>query len=167
MQKNMTSFKIYFSDNNIRRISSDVERPTYEQFTELLMGLYPNDYHPELYVRWRDEDGDLIIASSEAEWTEMLNAIHERPIKLYVTEGMTPYFKDGPPAEPQYFYAENEEPEEKEKPELLERWECFFCILLKIVKTKKFGAQVIAELVQGRKDFARQYSQVAQGGGAN
>jgi len=117
----MASFKLYFSDTNIRRISTDIEKPTYEQFTDLLCGLYPDNYHPELYVRWKDEEGDLIIASSEQEWNEMLSNVHERPIKLYVTEGMTPYFKDGPPAEPQYFYTENAAEEPKEKPEFLQR----------------------------------------------
>jgi len=52
---------------------------------------------------------------------EMLKFAHAEPIKLYVTEGMMPYFKDGPPAEPRYFYAEQGSVEETQKPELLER----------------------------------------------
>jgi len=33
--------------------------------------------------------------------------VKERPIKLYVTEGIVPYFKDGPSPQVQYFYEEN------------------------------------------------------------
>jgi len=119
----MTSFKIYFDDNNIRRISTELEYPTYEQFQELLQSLYPTNYHPELFIRWRDEDGDSIIVSSQPEWEEMFSSIKERPIKLYVTEGQGPYFKDGPPAEAQFFYEQEKEKvkEVKEENEFLAR----------------------------------------------
>jgi len=116
----MTSFKLFFDENNIRRISTEIEHPSYEQFQELLGSLYPNNYHPELFIKWRDEDGDLITLSSQAEWAHMMSVLKERPIKLNVSEGQAPYFKDGPPAQPQFFYQETKE-EIKEDNEILKR----------------------------------------------
>jgi len=117
----MTSFKIYFSETNIRRLRIEKETPAYNDVTNMLHSLYPQDYHPELFLKWQDEDGDKITVSSQQEWTHLLNAVKERPIKLYVSEGLAPYFKDGPPAEPQYFYADKEEEVPKESSFIMER----------------------------------------------
>jgi len=115
-----TSFKIFFDENNIRRIRVESASPTYSEITSLLESLYPENYHPELSIKWQDEEGDKITVSSELEWNHLLQSVNERPIKLFVTEGKGLYFKDGPPAQPQYFYTENKE-EVKEEPELLNR----------------------------------------------
>jgi tetratricopeptide (TPR) repeat protein len=115
-----TSFKLFFGDNNIRRISVDSEHPSYSEITNLLHNLYEGNYHPELFIKWKDEEGDLITVSSQPEWDHLINTVTDRPIKLYITEGQAPYFKDGPPAEPKYFYSEDKE-ELKTEPEFLSR----------------------------------------------
>jgi len=104
-----TSFKFIFSEDNIRRISIPSVNPSYEEIVQLLEKTYEGNYHPELYLRWLDEDGDKVIVSSQQEWEHMMQSVQERPIKLYVTEGRGNYFKDGPPAQPQYFYEEKKE----------------------------------------------------------
>jgi hypothetical protein len=115
-----TSFKFFIGENNIRRISVESDAPSFSEVTALLQDLYADKYHPELYLKWKDEDGDLITVSSSLEWDHMMQSMKERPIKLYVAEGNAPYFKDGPPADPRFFYTENKE-EAKAEPELLER----------------------------------------------
>jgi len=118
------SFKLFFGDTNIRRIRVDNNNPTYNEFTCFLQSLFPENYHPELFIKWQDEEGDQITVSSQAEWEHLLQSVQVQPIKLYIAEGIQPYFKDGPLAEPQYFYVENKEQikeEIKEQPELLER----------------------------------------------
>jgi len=114
------SFKLFFGDSNIRRIRVENKSPSYAEFTSLLQKLYPENYHPELFVKWQDEEGDQITVSSQPEWEHLLQTVKEQPIKLYITEGLSPYFKDGPPALPQYFYEENKEVI-NEQPELLQR----------------------------------------------
>jgi len=72
-----------------------------------LESMFPQDYHKEQFLKWKDEEGDKITVSSEQEWQHLLQMVKERPIKLYVTEGIVPYFKDGPSPQVQYFYEEN------------------------------------------------------------
>jgi len=115
-----TAFKIFLGENNIRRIRVDSENPSYIEFTNLLRDLYPKDYHKELFLKWKDEEGDLITVSSEQEWHHLLQSVQERPIKLYITEGCAPYFKDGPPPQPVCFYKVNKE-QITEEPQLLDR----------------------------------------------
>eukprot|EP01118_Nematostelium_gracile_P002007 TRINITY_DN1208_c0_g1_i3.p1 TRINITY_DN1208_c0_g1~~TRINITY_DN1208_c0_g1_i3.p1 ORF type:complete len:366 (+),score=124.20 TRINITY_DN1208_c0_g1_i3:142-1239(+) len=93
------SFKVFFSPDNIRRIRLD-GAVTYHQFTNLLHELYEDNYHPELMLKWKDEDGDLISVSSQIEWQHLLETVKENPIKIYVSEATNKaYFKDGPPAQ--------------------------------------------------------------------
>eukprot|EP01129_Flabellula_baltica_P005634 TRINITY_DN204_c0_g1_i1.p1 TRINITY_DN204_c0_g1~~TRINITY_DN204_c0_g1_i1.p1 ORF type:complete len:379 (+),score=123.95 TRINITY_DN204_c0_g1_i1:51-1187(+) len=104
--KQMTSFKIYFSEENIRRIRLP-EVPSYEKFMNLLQESYPANFHIELSVKYIDEDGDKISVDSQMEWEEMIDAhTGESHIKLYVEEGEGAYFKDGPHAEPLKFYVD-------------------------------------------------------------
>lgn len=120
MAASTTTFKLFFMDD-IRRLSFQ-SAPNFEEFTKQLVELIPN-YHPELYLRWKDEDGDSIIVSSQMEWEHMLVSLKdEKPIKLWITEGLAPYFKDGPPAQPTQFYQEGATPlPVEEKPEFMQR----------------------------------------------
>jgi len=99
----MTSFKIFFSENNIRRIRVS-EIPSYEEFTNLIQDLYPK-FHVELCVKYIDSDGDKISLDSQIEWEEMLMEFGGQScIKLLVEEGDGGYFKDGPNPEVLKFY---------------------------------------------------------------
>jgi len=101
----MASFKIYFSEENIRRIRV-AEIPSYEEFMALLQELYPK-FHPELSLKYVDEDGDKISLSTQLEWEEMLMELSgQSSIKLLVEEGDGKYFKDGPEPEVLKFYAD-------------------------------------------------------------
>jgi len=101
----MASFKIYFSEDNIRRIRvADI--PSYEEFIALLQDLYPK-FHPELSIKYVDADGDKISLDTQLEWEEMLMELSgQSSIKLLVEEGDGKYFKDGPEPEVIKFYAD-------------------------------------------------------------
>jgi len=79
-----TNFKLYFNDDDIRRIRLEVS--TWESFRAKLQQLYP-EYSTELAVRYRDEEGDLITITTAREWNTMLEALRSTtPIKLYLQE---------------------------------------------------------------------------------
>eukprot|EP01092_Planopodium_desertum_P016206 TRINITY_DN894_c0_g1_i1.p1 TRINITY_DN894_c0_g1~~TRINITY_DN894_c0_g1_i1.p1 ORF type:complete len:382 (+),score=59.65 TRINITY_DN894_c0_g1_i1:56-1201(+) len=102
----MASFKLYFSADDIRRIRSPKEKPTWAEFNSLLQDLYTN-YHPELRVQYLDEEGDRITIGSETEWVTALEVLAKsNPIKLFIQEGASAgaYFKDGPAPVPLAFY---------------------------------------------------------------
>jgi hypothetical protein len=126
----MTSFKLYFENNNdIRRLSFPMDRPSYEQFTEKLCSLYPATFHPELTVKYVDSDGDKISVTTEIEWDEMWEELSEERVKkLYITEGLNhnAYFKDGPEPEPLYFYNDStsKEPLPMDKSDAIPYWKC-------------------------------------------
>lgn len=104
----MTTFKLFFNDQDIRRITLDVA--DWDTFTEELVKLYPTQFHPELKVQYKDEEGDLITISTQKEWSFMLESIPEPVKKLYISEGKNSgqYFKDGPPPAPLGVYAVEE-----------------------------------------------------------
>jgi len=115
----MTTFKIYFNNNDIRRLTKPVS--SYEEFIVLLQDLYPQ-YHCELMIKYVDKEGDRIAVTSQIEWEEMMDELHdEKVIKLYVEEGLHPdsYFKDGPAPEPIQLYSDNITKENIES----DRWE--------------------------------------------
>jgi len=94
----MTTFKLFFGDEDIRRVTLAV--PDWDSFNRELVTLYPQQFHPELRVTYKDEEGDLITISTEKEWQLMLETSQESVKKLYIAEGKHAgkYFKDGPPA---------------------------------------------------------------------
>ncbi|KAL6056494.1 putative Erythrocyte binding protein [Balamuthia mandrillaris] len=119
-----TTFKIFFqastatadSTPDIRRISLPSARPTFAEFVKTLTELYsPSQlFHPELSIKYVDNEGDKCTVASEAEWEAMLEHTRENlggganPIfKIYVVEGPNKgqYFKDGPPAEVKHVYS--------------------------------------------------------------
>jgi len=107
----MTTFKIFFNDQDIRRITlSNIA--TWEAFQAHLLELYSEQYHPELSIRYVDEEGDSISITCQREWESMLEAMAGQPlIKLSIAEGTNSgqYFKDGPPPETKEVYVTNEE----------------------------------------------------------
>jgi len=103
----MTTFKIFFNDNDIRRIRTN-NVPTFEEFVELLLKTYPQ-FHSELTIKYTDLEGDKIVVSTQIEWEEMFQELsEEKIIKVIVEEGSNNkrYFRDGPDPEPQYFYSD-------------------------------------------------------------
>jgi len=104
----MTTFKLFFTKtNDIRRITKPIT--TYEEFTTLLQTLYPQ-FHCELLIKYTDKEGDRIAVTSQLEWDEMMDELHdEKVIKLYIEDGLNPdsYFKDGPEPETIQFYSDS------------------------------------------------------------
>lgn len=101
----MASFKIYFSNENIRRFRT-TDRPSFEEFVNTLCKHYPANFHPELRVQYIDAEGDRIDVTTELEWKEMFDQLSDpNNIKIYISEGANPkYFKDGPPPQQLYFH---------------------------------------------------------------
>jgi len=101
----MSSFKIYFDKDNIRRIRHPLSN--FEEFVSKLQELYPN-YHPELVIKYYDQEGDKIAVTTQLEWEEMLQELKkEEVIKIYVEEGNSDnYFKDGPKPQSLHFYSD-------------------------------------------------------------
>lgn len=78
------NFKLYFNEEDIRRIRLDA--PTWDSFRNKLHQLYP-EYLPELAIRYKDEEGDMITITTSREWDTMLESSNGiSPIKLYITE---------------------------------------------------------------------------------
>ena len=89
----MNTFKIYFSNDNIRRIRVSTP-PSYRDFISVLSDLYPN-FHPELTIKYMDEDGDKISLDTQFEWDQMnLEMEGQKTVRLWVEEHSTGYFKD-------------------------------------------------------------------------
>jgi len=108
----MACYKIYFGKEDIRRITLDA--PSWDDLVQKLQHLYPSIYHPELCLQYVDDEGDKITVSSQKEYQTMVEVLQGQPlIKLYIKEGVQPYFKDGPPPEPRELYLESKEAQEK------------------------------------------------------
>jgi len=76
-----TNFKLYMNEDDIRRIR--LEDASWESFRGKLLQLYPEQ--PELGIRYRDEEGDLITITTNREWETMLNTNKGvAPIKLFL-----------------------------------------------------------------------------------
>jgi len=79
----MTSFKLYFDDNNIRRLRTLV-LPNLEEFMDLLERTYHEYDRGGCYViKYIDFDGDKITVSSELEWEEMIQNFNLRREKVF------------------------------------------------------------------------------------
>jgi len=121
----MTTFKLYFGEEDIRRITLNV--PDWDNFNRELVGLYPQQFHPELRVMYKDDEGDLITISTQKEWEMMLESVQGNVKKVYISEGKNEgmYFKDGPPAVAVAAYTEGEKGEKAqvEEEELVKKLE--------------------------------------------
>jgi len=113
-----TTFKLYFGEEDIRRVTLDV--PDWDHFNRELVGLYPQQYHPELRVTYKDDEGDMITVTTQKEWEFMMESSQGESVKkLYIAEGKNvgQYFKDGPPAVAVAAYTEEGEKGEKKEVE--------------------------------------------------
>jgi len=92
----------------------------WDSFNRELVSLYPEQFHLELSVRYKDDEGDLITVTSQKEWATMLETLQGiSPIKLFISEGKNAgkYFKDGPDPETLGVYAVEKESGEKQPAE--------------------------------------------------
>lgn len=96
----MSSFKIFFSDETIRRFRCDTF-PSFDEFVRLMVNLYPNAYHPEMKLQYVDSEGDKCTITTDIEWKEMRQELGEQAVfRVWVMEGeKEAYFKDGPEPE--------------------------------------------------------------------
>jgi len=79
-----TNFKLYFNNEDIRRIRLD--KPTWDAFSNKLHQLYP-EYSSDLLIKYKDEEGDLITITTSREWDSMVQEnIFASPIKLFINE---------------------------------------------------------------------------------
>eukprot|EP01087_Luapelamoeba_hula_P013255 TRINITY_DN378_c0_g2_i1.p1 TRINITY_DN378_c0_g2~~TRINITY_DN378_c0_g2_i1.p1 ORF type:complete len:375 (+),score=66.37 TRINITY_DN378_c0_g2_i1:632-1756(+) len=102
------TFKLFFATQDIRRITLD-NVATWEAFHQQLIDLYPQTYHPELNIRYKDDEDDLISITCQREWEAMLDATKDQStVRLLLSEGRNQgkYFKDGPPAVTQSAYVQ-------------------------------------------------------------
>jgi len=84
----MISFKVYFSEDNIRRFNVP-SLPTWEDFTSLLTQNFSAYYQPQTHkVQYKDNEEDKIQVSSQLEWEEMFNQFSKDQslFKIYVSE---------------------------------------------------------------------------------
>eukprot|EP01087_Luapelamoeba_hula_P013252 TRINITY_DN378_c0_g1_i2.p1 TRINITY_DN378_c0_g1~~TRINITY_DN378_c0_g1_i2.p1 ORF type:complete len:411 (+),score=102.49 TRINITY_DN378_c0_g1_i2:47-1234(+) len=102
------TFKLFFATQDIRRVTLD-NVATWEAFHQQLIDLYPHTHHPELTIRYKDDEGDLISITCQHEWEAMLEATHDQStVRLLLSEGPNQgkYFKDGPAAVTQSAYVQ-------------------------------------------------------------
>jgi len=84
----MSTFKIIFAENNIRRLKL-TNLPTYSEFIQNLTQIYPSQFHTEykFILKYVDTDGDKIAVSTQLEWEEMLQQLTgENTLKIYIEE---------------------------------------------------------------------------------
>jgi len=90
----MTTFKVFIGEE-IRRFRIEATRLTYDCFLETLASSISN-FHVELKTSYKDNEGDLIVFSSESEFQQMLqDAQVDHTVKVWIKESNVPYFKDG------------------------------------------------------------------------
>jgi len=84
----MISFKVYFSEDNIRRFNI-ASIPTWEGITSLLSQNFSTYFQPQTHrVQYVDNEGDKIQVSSQFEWEEMFNQFDKSQtlFKIYISE---------------------------------------------------------------------------------
>jgi len=101
----MISFKVYFSEDNIRRFNC-AHIPNWLEFTGILGQNFSSFYQPAHgTVQYIDAEGDKIQVSSQFEWEEMFNQFppeSHKLFKIYISSGATsqkPDTKSSPPTE--------------------------------------------------------------------
>jgi len=112
----MTSFKIFFGNENIRRFT--IAPTSLESLHQFLVEHYSDCFHPEMVLQYTDSDGDNISVCSEIEWNELLQQFKDAPlIKLHVLDkNPGKYFKDGPKPEVVKLVEKTQEQAEIEHP---------------------------------------------------
>jgi len=85
----MATFKLYFSETNIRKLTLD-HFPSYSEFTSLLNNTYASILHTAYTLKYTDKDGDNITVSSQPEWEEMIRELDGLPsYKILITTEKT------------------------------------------------------------------------------
>jgi hypothetical protein len=79
----MTTLKIHFAKDNIRRIKLTNEISSFDDFSQFLTESYKEHLNGEVLIQYFDQDGDLISVSSQLEWEEMIHTEGDY-IKLYI-----------------------------------------------------------------------------------
>jgi len=80
------TFKVFFSQENIRRLKFSV-LPSYQEFIDQLKEIHPSFFYGKrkFLVKYVDSDEDFIAVSSEIEWLEMISELSSNPyFKLYI-----------------------------------------------------------------------------------
>jgi hypothetical protein len=84
----MSHFKIFFSQNNIRRFNL-TQFPSYSSFISLLKEIYPSQLISHFTIKYTDTDGDQITITSQIEWEEMERELGSGPYKLIIQSDTT------------------------------------------------------------------------------
>jgi len=88
----MISFKVYFSEDNIRRFNCPTF-PSWSDFMTLLSENFSSFFQPQGHkIQYIDDEDDKIQVSSQFEWEEMFCLFSEsqKLFKLYVSETVSP-----------------------------------------------------------------------------
>jgi hypothetical protein len=83
-QDKMTTLKIHFSNENIRKIPLTSQLSSFDAFHELLTQNYQRYLIGDFLIQYVDEDEDIISVSSQLEWEEMLNSSTTHQISIFV-----------------------------------------------------------------------------------
>jgi len=76
----MATFKIFFSEENIRRITLSY-LPSYQEFISLLLDIYPSTLAEKQWViKYLDSDGDKISVSSQMEWEDLISLMNGKSL---------------------------------------------------------------------------------------
>eukprot|EP01130_Rhizamoeba_saxonica_P015312 TRINITY_DN6834_c0_g2_i1.p1 TRINITY_DN6834_c0_g2~~TRINITY_DN6834_c0_g2_i1.p1 ORF type:complete len:327 (+),score=56.51 TRINITY_DN6834_c0_g2_i1:159-1139(+) len=100
----MATFKIFFSNDNIRRIR--VQRiPSFKDFGRMLDARY-NNYAPHMKIKYYDSDNLQQTINNELEWMQMLcDQNGDNVFRLYICDDQkVPFLKDYSGPVPLYFY---------------------------------------------------------------
>eukprot|EP01129_Flabellula_baltica_P004541 TRINITY_DN1587_c0_g1_i1.p1 TRINITY_DN1587_c0_g1~~TRINITY_DN1587_c0_g1_i1.p1 ORF type:complete len:360 (+),score=105.33 TRINITY_DN1587_c0_g1_i1:110-1189(+) len=82
----MSTFKIRFSADNIRKISIQESFSDFTVFNEFLLENYSRVLGDSFVVKYRDEDGDLISVTCQIEWETMFHSVESQVIELIIGE---------------------------------------------------------------------------------
>jgi len=85
---NNISFKVYFSEDNIRRFHCS-SVPSWTDFMTLLSQKFSSFFQPQGHkIQYMDNEGDKIQVSSQFEWEEMFRQFSEsqKLFKIYVSQ---------------------------------------------------------------------------------
>jgi len=85
----MTTFKIFFTEHNIRRLKFK-SLPTFDEFVAQLKETYPSYFcgDKKFEVKYVDSDGDKISVSTQIEWDELLSQLGEKNVLKVIIESV-------------------------------------------------------------------------------
>jgi len=78
------TFKIVFSEDNIRRIKF-LSLPSFDEFNAKLTETYPTFTDKKFVLKYLDSDNDKIVVTSQIEWEELVAQLgSENVLKVYI-----------------------------------------------------------------------------------